>query len=631
MLTDLPPQATASRPAPGQGRRSTWIAAVVFGAGAMAVCMALTGYRPAGSRSMSLPAFETVEVDRGDLVVVVTENGTLESGDDSIVRCQVESFLGLPTGASPGRPTPSSQMARPRASTGASVASPGPGNGITVASPSSGQGKARSADRFGSVKVGLARSSGASQSAGNAPEAHSSSSGISPSRAPTPETTAASSLPEIRSFQYAVAPYSPLRTGVLDSTAAAGPPPPPPTILSIVPEGTQVKAGAVVCELDSSAFRRELLAQQARHVRAKGWVDKARSILEVNEITLREYEDGIFPQDVERIRQLILTYETERDLAQRNLVWSRATAAKGFRAQPQVEVDEFTLQKAEIALADARGMLNRLVNYTGKKVVKSIKAKIEAIRADLLSLESSFQLESDRLKRIEAMISNCTMRAPRDGMVIHANRANGWGRVDSQIQEGLTVYQSQPIFRILDPAHIQVKARINESQIAKIRQGQPALIRFDAFPDRPFRGTVADITPIPTLANGPISDVHSCFATVRFDSGGPEMLRLGLSAEVDFQVESRRQVTRIPLEAIRWAGDEAYAAISTDSPSGPTWRWKPIALGATDPTFAEVLSGLKPGDQVIAHSESLPAPEPGPHSPGTDVALARPELEDPRR
>jgi HlyD family secretion protein len=193
----------------------------------------------------------------------------------------------------------------------------------------------------------------------------------------------------------------------------------------------------------------------------------------------------------------------------------------------------------------------------------------------------------------------------------------------TQIQEGLTVYQSQPIFRILDPEHIVVKARINESQIARIRTGQPALVRFDAYPERPVRGTVADITPIPELAGGPISDVHSCFATVRFDPTGLETLQLGLSAEVDFHVETRRQVPRIPVESVQFAGDESYVAVPSDDPSGPGWRWKLIELGASDLSFAEVRSGLKPGDRILAHSGSLTAPEPATPGHGTDVALAR--------
>ena len=101
------------------------------------------------------------------------------------------------------------------------------------------------------------------------------------------------------------------------------------------------------------------------------------------------------------------------------------------------------------------------------------------------------------------MIANCTMRAPRDGIIVYANRVNGWGTVETQIREGLRVYQSQPIFRLLDPRHMQVRAKINESQVARIRSGQPVLIHLDAFPDRLLRGSVAEIVPIPSLARGP--------------------------------------------------------------------------------------------------------------------------------
>jgi len=64
-------------------------------------------------------------------------------------------------------------------------------------------------------------------------------------------------------------------------------------IVSILPEGTRVTKGQVVCELDSSAFEDELQAQLVRWLKAKSWVDQARSILEVTEISLREYRDGI--------------------------------------------------------------------------------------------------------------------------------------------------------------------------------------------------------------------------------------------------------------------------------------------------------------------------------------------------
>jgi hypothetical protein len=85
-----------------------------------------------------------------------------------------------------------------------------------------------------------------------------------------------------------------------------------------------------------------------------------------------------------------------------------------------------------------------------------------------------------------------------------------------------------------------------------------------------------------------------------------------LSAELDFLVESRRRVTRVPLEAIRWAGEQPYVAMAADSEDGIEWEWRPIAVGATDMNYAEVTRGLDPGDRVIAQCESLPKPAPDP-------------------
>ena len=276
----------------------------------------------------------------------------------------------------------------------------------------------------------------------------------------------------------------------------------------------------------------------------------------------------------------------------------------------QVNADAAVLEQSEIALRDAEGMLGQLVKYTGTRVIKSLKARIQAIHAELLSLESSFRLERERLRRIETMIANCKMRAPRDGTIVYANGPNGSGAIDNQIREGLIVHSSQPIFRLLDPHHIQVRAKINESQVARIRPGQPVLIHLEAFPDRePLLGSVTEIVPIPSIANGLFSDVRTFFAKVRIDSGAFDALTTGLTAELDFLVESKRHVTRVPLEAVRWIDDHPFAATVSGPPTDLDWEWRPIALGATDTDFAEVVSGLKPGDRVIAHSEGLPTTE----------------------
>ena len=178
--------------------------------------------------------------------------------------------------------------------------------------------------------------------------------------------------------------------------------------------------------------------------------------------------------------------------------------------------------------------------------------------------------------------------------------------IESQIREGMRVYQSQPIFRLLDPRHMHIQARINESQVARVRTGQPVLIHLDAYPDRVLKGSVAEVMPLPSYAKGPFSDVHTFLANIRIESGGFAAMRSGLTAELEFLIETRRSVPRVPLEAVRWFGDQTFAAVVDSGAAGLHWLWRPVELGLSDTTFAEVVSGLKPGDQVVAHAEDLP-------------------------
>ncbi len=102
-------------------------------------------------------------------------------------------------------------------------------------------------------------------------------------------------------------------------------------IVSILPQGSPVKAGDVVAELDKSTFEDEEKNQQVRHLAAKAYVDQARSMLEVAEISLREYRDGIYPQDKLLIHHYIETCQIEHDRALSTLKWSKDMLKLGFR------------------------------------------------------------------------------------------------------------------------------------------------------------------------------------------------------------------------------------------------------------------------------------------------------------
>jgi multidrug resistance efflux pump len=442
--------------------------------------------------------------------------------------------------------------------------------------------------------------------------------------------------PVIRSFTYIVTPHMPLRGAATKSTTTTAAKsasadqqqnqrggrggrgggsgsmfdekPGSTRIISILPEGTKISPGQVVCELDSAPFQDELKAQLIRYAQAKSWVDQAHAIYEVNEITYREYREGIHPQDLRLIQQYIETCQIEKGRAERNLAWSRDLFNKGLRTKSQLQADLLADQQTTIALEEAQGMYERLAKFTGPKILKSLEANLKAIAADLKTQEASFELEKQRLARLQKNIAKCTLRAPAEGILVYVSQTNGWGRVTQPIEEGVTVREGQEIFEIPDPKHMRVKAKINETKLAQVTTGQPAIIKVDAFPDRPMRGTVAEVTAISTPVNGPFSDVRIYYATVNIDEGFEE-LRPGLTAEVFLKAGTRNSVTRVPISAVRSVDGKHYVALhrpSDGSGDDADWQWKRVELGLSDPHFAEVISGLSRGDRVVADPLKLP-------------------------
>jgi multidrug efflux pump subunit AcrA (membrane-fusion protein) len=381
-------------------------------------------------------------------------------------------------------------------------------------------------------------------------------------------------------------------------------------IVTIKPEGTRVQAGEVVAQLDASSYIEEERTQKIRYLQAKSYVEQARSMLDVAQITLREYRDGIYPQDTQLIKQYTESCRVARDRAASNLKWSEGLLKMSFRTQFQYKGDQLALEQTEVALQEAEGMLERLTKYTAPKIIKTLQANVAAIEADLLTQEASFKLEEQRLARLHRNIEHCTIKAPGDGVVVYANQADWRGMNSVVIDEGVTLREKQPIFNLPDPKHMRVKAKINESKVALVQTGQPVLVLVDAFPEKPLKGVVAEVTPISIPIRG--SDVRIYYANIDITEGH-DALRPGLSAEVLIQVERRQDVTRIAIDAIRWVSGRPYVAVhlgGRDEPGRPSWRWQAIEVGLSDPNFVEVTSGLKPGDRVIAHPDSLPAPAP---------------------
>ncbi len=546
---------------------------------------------------------KTVGIDQGDIRIYVTESGTLESSVNATVKCQVEALIGQ-VGGQQG----AAGQGGARGGMGGAGGARGGGGAGGGGQPAPVMAKGTAKGGAGGTAKGGAGGAGGMGGSG----------------------ATASLRPQIQSFTMMILPHQPLRgaTNVNGANAAAknrggamgamggnrggGMPVQEKAgstrVLSLVPEGKRVTKGEIVCELDSAAFRDELQAQLIRWEQAKSWVDQAEEILRVSQISLREYRDGIYLRDLQQCDKYIEICETQLNQSQVSLKWSKEMTGKGLLSPSQLRAAEYGEEQMHIALDEAKRMRKRLVTYSAPKILVNLEAKIAAVRSDLLAQQGAFQLEDDRKRKIEKMIELCTLRAPGDGMVAYARDSSGmpWAPTVTPMMEGVTVRQGQTILLLPDPNNMMVKVRVNESKMSQVYTGQKAQVLVEAFPDKPLTGTVTAVTAIPAQANGPDSGVKFYYANVTIE-GGFEGLRTGLSARVSFFVASKSDVARIPLQSVRWVNGATFAAIPVAGQVNG-FEWRSIELGLLGATEAEVVTGLKKGELVIANPESLPAP-----------------------
>ena len=120
-------------------------------------------------------------------------------------------------------------------------------------------------------------------------------------------------------------------------------------------------------------------------------------------------------------------------------------------------------------------------------------------------------------------------------------------------------------------------------------------------------GTVTEVTAIPQPGNGPLSDVKVYYAMVNIDSEVTNELRPGLSTEVQFACDYRTKVTRVPLPSIRFIDRREFVAVPEPKTG---FQWRELELGLVGVNYAEVVSGLTPGERIIPKPDEL---SPGPN------------------
>jgi multidrug resistance efflux pump len=371
-------------------------------------------------------------------------------------------------------------------------------------------------------------------------------------------------------------------------------------ILEVVPEGTYVKTGDQICRLDSSALENDELKQKSVVENANAAMIQAESDHKTAQKTLDEYLLGKYKIDRAQIDAALAVAEEDARRAADNVRFSKQLLEKGYITKLQLQADEFAAKKAETDLKAAELKLDVLDKYTKAKTKIQLEADIKSTAAKYEAQKNTWELEVQRLELIKKQIVKCKVVAPANGQVVYANNTERYGGNEIIIEEGAVVRERQVIVRLPDPKRMQVKARINESKIALVKENQPTAIRLDALPDEELQGIVRKVNEYPVQGGWWAANIKEYETTVEI-LGSPEGLRPGLNAEVRIRVAHLPSVVQIPVQSVLTQGEKHYCFVRKDN----DFELREIEIGNTNDKMIVVKSNVAAGESVAVNASSL--------------------------
>jgi RND family efflux transporter MFP subunit len=371
------------------------------------------------------------------------------------------------------------------------------------------------------------------------------------------------------------------------------------SILKIVPEGTVVKEGDFLVELDSSLFREERNTQQIAVNTAEALVVESRNLYETALIARQEYLDGTYVQERQTIESTVFVAEENLNRAKEYFEYSKKLAAKGYINQLQLEADGFAVEKSRKELDAAKTKLKVLDEYTKAKMLKQLESDIVIAKAKWESDKKSYEVASEKLAEIDQQIANCTINSPKDGIVTYAHDRQDFGD-GFVVKEGAVVRERQAIIRLPDPNSMRVELNVNESLIQYVRKGMPATISPVGMGDVVLQGSVQSVNQYAEPSGWRQANVKEYKAKVSIDEAA-DFLRSGMTASVTIRCAYVPDAIQIPVQAVYVHGREYFSFVY----SGGQWEARPVKCGPNNDEFFVIENGLKEGETVAMSPRSF--------------------------
>jgi len=253
----------------------------------------------------------------------------------------------------------------------------------------------------------------------------------------------------------------------------------------------------------------------------------------------------------------------------------------------RVRLNEAQFQEAEANLRLARSDMQRQSSLAEKKIVP---------QADLETAENKLRQAEARLAVAESQLSAARSQlADADLKLSYTRVSADWPEGDRRyigrrlVDEGGLVTANTPIMTVVSLDPLLVVVEVLEKDYPRLRAGQEADLRTEAWPGETFRARVARVAPV--------LSAETRQARVELEVANPELrLKPGMFAEVAFVFKEVENVWSVPLD-VPFRRREGFVIFLAD-PENKTVRILPVTLGLVDGGRVELV-GAPPLDQPV--------------------------------
>ena len=420
----------------------------------------------------------------------------------------------------------------------------------------------------------------------------------------------------------------------VDNLDVLSPVPGESTLLYIAPEGTLVRRGDRLFEIDASATKTQLdqakldvhkaesdltAAREQREIQsAKGAaaVKTAGVELRLAELMLTEYAEGEYPKLKATAERELRTATSELADKQEYFIQTQSLYAKGFTTASDLKKAQAERENKQSALEEKQVALDVLVKYTHEREtadrankVSEARSKQQTARSEAASemnqhvaaeqaATDSLAIRAETLKGLEGIVAACVVRAPGPGIVLYATSVGVYYNSDGPLRAGSKVMGQQLVVRLPDVGAMKAVVMVDESRAITLR----------ADPDHPMRARVkvagvegplaASVTRVGVLPDNQNRyfnpDLKEYPVDLTLDAT-PTGLKPGLAASTTILVDRVPDTIAVPFAAVYSEGERAWAFVRT--PAGGL-EAREVELGRSNATHVQVLGNLREGEEV---------------------------------